>query len=217
MKNQAITFEVSPEIGSVSGEFDIPDTMKAILTLAHGAGAGFNHPFMKKLALTLCEKNIGTLRFNFPFIEKKKKIVDRPPIAELTIQRAIEKVKDVYPDVPLFASGKSFGGRMTSHLLSKNFDLGVRGIIFFGFPLHAPGNPGVERATHLMSVKIPMLFLQGTNDALATMPLIQQVTNALPNTTLVLYEKADHSFKANKRELIPELADQTSAWSDFFI
>jgi predicted alpha/beta-hydrolase family hydrolase len=217
MKNQAITFEVSPEIGSVSGEFDIPDKMKAMLTLAHGAGAGFNHPFMKKLALTLCEKNIGTLRFNFPFIEKKKKIVDRPPIAELTIQRAIEKVKDVYPDVPLFASGKSFGGRMTSHLLSKNFDLGVRGIIFFGFPLHAPGNPGVERATHLMSVKIPMLFLQGTNDALATMPLIQQVTNALPNTTLVLYEKADHSFKANKRELIPELADQTSAWSDFFI
>jgi predicted alpha/beta-hydrolase family hydrolase len=217
MKNQAITFEVSPEIGSVSGEFDIPDKMKAILTLAHGAGAGFNHPFMKKLALALCEKNIGTLRFNFPFIEKKKKIVDRPPIAELTIQRAIEKVKDVYPDVPLFSSGKSFGGRMTSHLLSKNFDLGVRGIIFFGFPLHAPGNPGVERATHLMSIKIPMLFLQGTNDALATMPLMQQVTSALPNTTLVLFEKADHSFKANKRELIPELAEQASAWSDFFI
>jgi predicted alpha/beta-hydrolase family hydrolase len=217
MKNHAITFEVSPQVGLVSGEFDIPENMKAILTLAHGAGAGFNHPFMTKLASALCEKNIGTLRFNFPFTEKKKKIVDRPPIAELTIQRAIEKVKEVYPDVPLFSSGKSFGGRMTSHLLSKNFELGVRGIIFFGFPLHAPGNPGVERARHLMSIKIPMLFLQGTNDSLATLPLIQQVTSALPNTTLVLYEKADHSFKANKRELIPELAEQASAWSDFFI
>jgi predicted alpha/beta-hydrolase family hydrolase len=217
MKNTAITFEVSPQVGSVSGEFDIPENMKAILTLAHGAGAGFNHPFMKKLALALCEKNIGTLRFNFPFIEKKKKIVDRPPIAELTVERAIEKVKQQYPDVPLFASGKSFGGRMTSHLFSKHFNLGVAGIIFYGFPLHAPGNPGVERAAHLSSVKIPMLFLQGSKDALATLSLMQQVTSELQNTKLVVFENADHSFKANKRELIPELAEQTSAWSDFFI
>jgi hypothetical protein len=217
MKTQAIVIEVSEQVGSVSGEVTTPEKMKAMLTLAHGAGAGFSHPFMKKLSVALSENNIGTLRFNFPFIEKKKKIVDRPPVAELTIQRAIEKAKELFPKVPLFASGKSFGGRMTSHLLSKNFDLGVKGIIFFGFPLHAPGNPGIERAAHLSSIKIPMLFLQGTNDALATLSLIQEVTSTLSQTTLTVFEKADHSFKANKRELIPELAAQTSAWSDFFI
>ena len=209
--------QVSENIGSVSGESVIPADMKSIFTLAHGAGAGMNHAFMKKISTALAEKNIGTFRFNFPFIEKKKKFVDPPAVAGLTVRRAIEFVSATYAGVPVFASGKSFGGRMSSQLLSKNHDTSVKGLIFFGFPLHPEGSPSVARAEHLQLIKIPMLFLQGTHDSLASLPLIQEVTSRLDATTLSLLQGADHSFKSGKQDFIVELAEKASGWCDFFI
>src|SRR5690606_19583489 len=118
-----------------------------------------------------------------------------------------------FPNTRLLAGGKSFGGRMTSQALSKSTGSGVHGIVFVGFPLHAPGNPGIERASHLKSVTVPMLFLQGTRDALADMTLMEKVSGHLPLSTLKKFEGADHSFKAGKQDLIPALAASISEWA----
>jgi len=204
--------KVSDKIGSVSAEVISPEKPKAILVLAHGAGAGMMHPFMKSLCDELCERNIATLRFNFPFIEQKKGRPDLPPIAHATIEVAIQAAEKKFPDIPLFAGGKSFGGRMTSQLMASKGISSVQGIIFFGFPLHQPGNPGMERADHLKQVKVPMLFLQGTRDALADFMLIQKVVKGLKKSKLVSFEGADHSFKAPKQNLIPALAESVAKW-----
>ena len=212
MQQQSLSLEVSPAIGNVSAECVVPEKAKCIITLAHGAGAGMNHSFMIALAKTLSEASIATMRFNFPFTENKKGRQDPPAVAHKTIQAAISKAKELFPELPLFVAGKSFGGRMTSQFLSAHHDATVKGIIFYGFPLHPSGKPSTERAEHLKDVKVPMLFLQGTKDELATWDLIESVCESLPRAKLVRIEGADHSFKAGKQNVIQVLADITNDW-----
>jgi predicted alpha/beta-hydrolase family hydrolase len=212
MKVTPLRLEVSDSIGAVSAELIAPEQLKAIVTLAHGAGAGMNHPFMTALANELAQRNIATLRFNFPFTEQKKKRPDFPAVAHKTIEVAINKAHELLPNVPLFVSGKSFGGRMSSQYLSKSQPDFVKGIIFFGFPLHPPGKPTIDRADHLKEVKVPMLFLQGTKDELATWNLMEQVTNELSLATLYKIDGANHAFKSGKQNLIPVLAQAMDEW-----
>lgn len=211
MKIDSLKIAVSDSVGKVSGETVIPETMNALLVLAHGAGADMNHKFMKMLAKGLAEQGIGTLRFNFPFMENKKGRPDVPAVAEKTIEAAISKALELFPTTRLFAGGKSFGGRMTSNLLSKRSQ-DVSGLVFYGFPLHAPGKPSKDRAVHLTDVKVPMLFLQGTRDALANLELITEVTSQLPLATIKILEGADHSFAAGKKDVMSELVEASKAW-----
>lgn len=214
MKQDSFVIPVSDSIGSVPAECTIPSSMKAMITLAHGAGADMNHRFMKDLAMALSDVAIGTLRFNFPYMVKKKKMPDPPAIAEKTVQAALMKIHDLFSDVPLFGSGKSFGGRMTSQYVSKHNPDFLKGLIFFGFPLHAPGKPSTDRAAHLQDIKVPMLFLQGTKDTLAANDLIAKVVGKLSHARLISFDGADHSFKVGKIELTSGLAARTSEWID---
>ncbi len=217
MKTKSLSLFVSDSIGSVTAEYIIPSRSDCIITLAHGAGAGMNHSFMTSLATLLAEQNIATLRFNFPFTEQKKGRPDSPAVAHKTIEAAIGNAHKKFPSVPLFVSGKSFGGRMSSQYLSLHPHPAVRGIIFYGFPLHPAGKPSIDRADHLKDVKLPMLFLQGTRDALATISLIEEVCSKLPQATLVKIEGADHSFKAGKQDIMPTLVNYTRNWTEEMI
>ena len=212
MKIEPLKIHVSDSIGEVSAELIQPENIKFMLTLAHGAGAGMNHPFMTGLSKELDALDIGTLRFNFPFAEQKKKRPDFPAVAHKAVEAAIQKASELFPAVPLFAGGKSFGGRMTSQFLSKTHQKDIKGIMFVGFPLHPAGKPSVERADHLKDVKNPMLFLQGTRDELAHWDLIQSVTSPLPMTSLIKIEGADHGFKISKQNALPLLAGHISEW-----
>lgn len=204
--------KISPKIGSVSAELTQPKKMKAVFTFAHGAGAPMNHPFMKAISKELEQLGIGTLRFNFPFMEEKKGRPDVPAVAHAAIEAAASHLHEEFPKTPIFLSGKSFGGRMSSQFMSKSAPEFVRGIAFYGFPLHAPGQPSTDRADHLKDIKVPMLFLQGTRDSLAQWDLIESVTGSLPTATLVKFEGADHSFKAGKANLLPDLAKAVAEW-----
>ena len=200
---------------SVSAEVYLPPLPKAIYVFAHGAGAGMNHAFMKELSEALADHQIATLRYNFLYMEQKKKRPDSPTVAHKAVEAAIQKAHELFPKLPLLAGGKSFGGRMTSRFLSSNHDAKVKGIVFVGFPLHPEGKPSVDRAAHLRNVKLPMLFLQGTKDTLAEWGLIEQVCSELPLSKLIRLEGADHSFKATKKQNpIPVLASQISQWID---
>ncbi len=212
MKTRSLSLKVSPAIGSVSAELIVPEKSKCIMTIAHGAGAGMNHSFMITLAQSLSEQAIATLRFNFPFAENKKGRPDPPAIAHKTIEAAISKAQKLFPKLPVFVAGKSFGGRMSSQYLSAHPLPEVKGIIFYGFPLHPPGKPSTERAEHLKDVKIPMLFLQGTRDELARWDLIESVCSSLPLATLIKIEGANHAFKAGKQNIIQLLANETKDW-----
>jgi len=214
MSTKNFSFQVSAEIGKVSSTFTIPKKPLCMMTLAHGAGAGMDHPFMVELANALAEKNIGILRFNFPFVENRKRRPDFPAVAHKTIEAALQQSKKNYPSLPLFLSGKSFGGRMSSQYLALHPAAAVEGIIFYGFPLHPAKKPSTERAEHLENVKQPMLFLQGTRDALAEWPLVDEVCSSLANACLLKFEGADHGFKKAKENLVPELARQTKEWID---
>jgi predicted alpha/beta-hydrolase family hydrolase len=167
---------------------------------------------MDTLAHLLCEREIATLRFNFPFAENKKGRPDTPAVAHQTIEAAIQNAGELCPGLPLLVAGKSFGGRMSSQCLAAHPNPSVNGIIFYGFPLHPPGKPSTERAKHLKDIKNPMLFLQGTKDELATLGLIEEVCSSLKRTTLVKIEGANHAFKAGKREILSLLADTTKEW-----
>lgn len=171
------------------------------------------HPFMEELATSLAETGIASLRFNFPFMEKPKKgPPDRPPVAHKTIEAVIAKSQKLFPALPLFVSGKSFGGRMTSQYMAERNETGVKGIAFFGFPLHAPGKPSNERAEHLKEIKVPMLFLQGSRDEFAEWELIKKVCAALKKATLVRIEGANHSYKAGKLNTMEILVKETKTW-----
>ncbi len=212
MKTTPLQIPVSKNLGSVSAEIIEPENAKAILTFAHGAGAGMNNYFMVGLANELAQLGIATLRFNFSYIEQKKKLPDPPAIAHKTIAAAIDKTHELFPSVPFFASGKSFGGRMSSqYLTTVNFKW-VKGIIFYGFPLHPAGMPLTERAEHLKTLKLPMLFIQGTSDELAELGLIEKVTGNLLTATLHKMEGTDHSFNAARHNLLPTLAQVTHDW-----
>jgi predicted alpha/beta-hydrolase family hydrolase len=216
MKNKEVTLTlpVSDSIGGVSAVVIEPEHPRAVLVLAHGAGAGMLHPFMSALANALAGKGIGTVRYNFPYMEKLRNRPDPPAIAGKTVAVAIEKAHELFPSLPLYAGGKSFGGRMTSQRLSRECPAFVKGIIFYGFPLHPLGSPSTERATHLKEVTIPMLFLQGTRDKMAERNLLEETCAALPLSTLIWLDGADHSFKAGKQELIPVLAEHTYQWME---
>ncbi|WP_354004949.1 alpha/beta hydrolase family protein [Ramlibacter albus] len=178
-----------------------------------------NHEFMTDLSSALEAHGIATLRFQFPYMEQGSKRPDSPAVAEAAIRAVVAEANRRLPDVPLFAGGKSFGGRMTSQAQAREPLPGVKGLVFVGFPLHPSGKPAVERANHLDEVAIPMLFLQGTRDALAELDLVKQVTTGLgARATLHVVEATDHAFHVLVRsgrsnaEVIEELATRVSAW-----
>lgn len=201
----------------MSAETTLSGNPKAIFVFAHGAGAGMNHPFMKELSTELANHGIATLRYNFLYMEQKKKRPDFPAVAHQAVAAAIGKAYELFPTTPIFAGGKSFGGRMTSQYLSAHPVSHVKGIAFVGFPLHPAGKPSIERAAHLEKIKLPMLFLQGTRDALAEWSLIEPLCQKLSTASLVKLEGADHSFKAAKQNLLPVLAAEINLWIDRLI
>lgn len=214
MRTEKLSIHVSDSIGSVSAEITTGAEISFLYVFAHGAGAGMNHPFMVKLSDALADLGVATMRYNFPYMEKGKKRPDPPAISEKTVRRAIETADAKLPGVRILAGGKSFGGRMTSQALATSPDQPVQGIVFVGFPLHAAGSPGTERAAHLKRIVQPMLFLQGTRDALADLTLMESVCSELRLATLHKFEGADHSFKAGKQDLIPALANAVKAWTE---
>ena len=203
----------------VSGHLRRPSHAVACLVLAHGAGAGMDHPFMVGVAGGLFARQIASLRFQFPFIEQGSKRPDRPALAQATVRAAVATAAQLAPDLPLFAGGKSFGGRMTSQAQAEAPLAGVRGLVFLGFPLHPPKTPSTQRAEHLRSVAVPMLFLQGTRDALADLALLRPVTEGIGATaTLAIFEGADHSFHVPVRsgrtdaQILDALCDTIESW-----
>ena len=203
----------------VSGLLQTPPDARACYVLAHGAGAGMQHFFMAAVAAELAQRGIATLRYQFPYMENRSKRPASPPVAQATVRAAVETALGRLPGLPLIAGGKSFGGRMTSQAQAKAPLRGVHGLAFLGFPLHPAGRPSRDRAEHLFDVQIPMLFLQGTRDALAELSLLKPVVKALGSrATLVLAEDADHSFhvpaKTGRKdsEVLAELLDAAAAW-----
>jgi uncharacterized protein len=197
-----------------------PPSAESLLVLAHGAGAGMTHPFMESLATELAALRVATLRFQFPYMEQKRKIPDRPPVLTATVFAAVQTAAKAAPDLPLFAGGKSLGGRMTSLAVAQQKLSEVQGLLFFGFPLHPPNQPGTKRADHLREIKQPMLFFQGTRDPFADLKLLRPICAALgARATLQVIETADHSFHVLKSSgrtdaaVLLELARTTSAWT----
>lgn len=204
---------------AVSGLWLAPPDAKATYVFAHGAGAGMAHKSMNAIAEGLAERGVATLRYNFLYMERGSGRPDSPALAHQAVRAAVAKANELAPTLPLFAGGKSFGGRMTSQAQALDPLPNVRGLIFFAFPLHPAGKPGDERAKHLDDVKIPMLFLQGTNDALASLDLLKPVTQKLgKRATLALFEHADHSFhvpaKSGRKdaEVLVEILDTAAKW-----
>ena len=189
--------------------------------LAHGAGAGMQHPFMAAITAGLAQRGIATLRYQFPYMEKGGRRPDPPRLAHATVRAAATTALRLVPELPLVAGGKSFGGRMTSQAQAAVPIPGVRGLVFLGFPLHPAGRPSQERGQHLFDVRIPMLFLQGTRDTLASLDQIEPLCKQLgAGATLRLFDGADHSFHVPARsgrtdaQVRSEMLDEFSAWID---
>ena len=181
---------------SVSALLLRPANTKALYLFAHGAGAGMTHKAMESNAQGLAERGVATLRYQFPYMEKGSKRPDPPRIAHAAVRAAAAEALRIAPDLPLFAGGRSFGGRMTSQAQADEPLAGVKGLAFLGFPLHPAGKPGIERADHLARVGVPMLFVSGDRDALAELDLLKPVVEGLgERATLHLVSHADHSFK----------------------
>jgi predicted alpha/beta-hydrolase family hydrolase len=185
---------------SVSGLLQAPRDARACLVLAHGAGAGMEHPFMAAVAAGLAGRGVATLRYQFPYMERGAKRPDAPALAQAAVRAAVDEAARLVPALPLFAGGKSFGGRMTSQAQSLSPLAGVRGLVFLGFPLHAPGKASDERGSHLLDVKVPMLFLQGSRDDFADMALLAPLVERLgARAMLKVLADADHSFHVPAR------------------
>jgi uncharacterized protein len=198
---------------------DTPENPRAVYVFAHGAGAGMTHSFMAKVASGLSARGIAVLRYNFPYMEQGSKRPDPPKAAHTAVRDAVAEAAQRFPGVPLYAGGKSFGGRMTSQAQAIEPLPGVRGLAFVGFPLHPAGKPSVERAAHLDDVKVPMLFLQGTRDELADLELLKPVVARLGDRAwLVTFEHADHSFHAPAKsgakdtEIMERMLDAMKEW-----
>jgi predicted alpha/beta-hydrolase family hydrolase len=205
----------------VSGLLQTPPRARACYVLAHGAGAGMKHPFLAAVAAELATRGIASLRYQFPYMERGAKRPDPPPLAQATVRAAVAAAARSLPDLPLIAGGKSFGGRMTSQAQAKAPLPGVRGLAFLGFPLHPANRPSRDRAEHLFDVHLPMLFLQGTRDALAALDQIEPACEKLgERATLMLFENADHSFHVPARsgrtdaQLRGEILDALASWID---
>ena len=207
--------------GEVSAVLTRPADARWMLVLAHGAGAGMRHAFMEALAEELVSVGVATLRYQFPYMEEGRGVPDRPKVLTATVAAAVRAAKEVAPGLPLLAGGKSMGGRMSSQAAADGFLNEVRGLVFFGFPLHPPKQPGTKRAEHLSRVAMPMLFLQGTRDALADLRLLRPICKELgARATLQVVETADHSFHvlkksgSNDQQVLRELAAATVAWAE---
>lgn len=215
-----LRFDASRSSGEVSALWMRPDDAVACLVFAHGAGAGMRHAFMEAVAGRLADRGIATLRFQFPYTERGGRRPDPQPILLATVRSAVAAAAEAADGLPLFAGGKSMGGRMTSLAAAAEPLAAVRGIVFFGFPLHPAGRPSAERGEHLARVALPMLFLQGTRDALADLELLRPVCEALGSrATLQIVDDADHSFHVRKRsgrsdeDVLDELADAVRGWT----
>jgi predicted alpha/beta-hydrolase family hydrolase len=228
LQAKALTVRVSDAAGEVAALLQRPRDARWLLVLAHGAGAGMRHAFMETLARELADVGVATLRYQFPYMQQGRRSPSPPAVLIATVRAAIAAAADAAPDLRLLAGGKSLGGRMTSHALVDRPGPGppdpvtrVRGVVFFGFPLHQPGKPSATRAEHLDRVTPPMLFLQGTRDTLADLSLVRAMCDTLgPRATLHIVDTADHSFQVLKRsgstdaEALRELAGTTASWAD---
>ena len=212
-----------PDIGEVSALWLCPASARWLLVLAHGAGAGMSHPFLGKLAAELASAEVATFRYQFPYMEQRRRVPDSPPLLKSTVRAAVRAASETAPDLPILAGGKSMGGRMTSQAAADHPPEleKARGLVFFGFPLHPPGNPGTKRAEHLAQVRLPMLFLQGTRDQFADLKLLRPICASLgARATLHEIETADHSFHVLKTsgktdaEVMRELAQSVRTWAD---
>lgn len=209
----------APGGDKVTGILIRPADATALFVFAHGAGAGMRHAFMESAAAALALRGIATFRYNFPYTESGSRRPDPKPVLLATVRSAVQRASALGGDLPLFAGGKSMGGRMTSAAAAAEPLAGVAGIIFFGFPLHPAGEPSNERAEHLSSVTVPMLFLQGTRDSLADLSLLKPEIRKLgKRATLYIVDEADHSFHVPKRtgrsdaDVLAEIADAASGW-----
>jgi len=209
-----------PNSGNVSALLLLPPNAHQLLVLAHGAGAGMQHSFMESLADALADVHVATFRYQFPYLEQHRHVPDSPAVLTSTVIAAVATAHQLAPTLPLFAGGKSMGGRMTSQAAAKDSLAPARGIVFVGFPLHPPKRPSTKRADHLAQVKLPMLFLQGTRDTLADLTLLRPICGKLgPLATLHIIDSADHAFHVLKRsgktdsQVLQELAQTTAAWA----
>jgi len=205
--------------GEVSALLVLPAEAQVMLALAHGAGAGIAHPFLASLAAELAAVGVATLRYQFPYMEQRRRVPDSPAVLTATVRAAVRKAAEAAPRLPLIAGGKSMGGRMTSQAAAQQPLEGVRGLVFFGFPLHPPNKPGTKRAEHLKKVTVPMLFLQGTRDTLADLTLLKPICEELgARATLHIIDTGDHSFHMLKKsgktdaDALRELAQTTASW-----
>ena len=222
---QRHVFEVSPDLGSVSSLCQRPPDAHALLVFAHGAGADMYHRSMDLMVDALSNHGVASFRYQFPYAERARSLQrrhapDRSPQLMKTIRAAVKAASEHAGDLPLFAGGKSMGGRMTSLAQADKPLPGVRGLVFFGFPLHPAGRPGTQRADHLRDVGVPLLFLQGSRDRLAPLEQIRPICRELGKTTwLHVVEHADHSFQVLKRtgrsdaEVLDELAGQVARFT----
>ncbi|MDB5883037.1 MAG: alpha/beta hydrolase [Ramlibacter sp.] len=219
-QGEAAQVEISlPAGGMVSGLLDAPPGAQACYVFAHGAGAGMAHGFMEQIASGLAQRAIAVLRFQFPYMQQGSKRPDSAAVAQAAVRAAVRTAAHELAGLPLFAGGKSYGGRMTSQAQAAEPLENVRGLVFIGFPLHPAGKPAIARADHLAQVDVPMLFLQGTRDALADFDLIAAVTAKLGRrATLHAIEGADHSFNVLVRSgrtdaaVREELLDAMARW-----
>ena len=215
-----LRFGVAETSGEVSALLVRPPDARRLYVLAHGAGAGMRHPFLESIAQALAERSIATLRYQFPYMERRAGRPDPPAIAAATVRAAVAEAARVAPGLPLVAGGKSFGGRMTSTAQAEAPLPGVRGLLFLGFPLHPRGRPDDKRAEHLAQVRVPMLFLQGDRDEFADLTLLRPVVQRLgERATLHLVEGGDHSFHVLKRsgrtdaDVMTELVATVDRWA----
>jgi predicted alpha/beta-hydrolase family hydrolase len=212
------------EITRVSALLQTPPQARTCYVLAHGAGAGMDHPFMTAVAAELARRGMATLRYQFPYMERGARRPDPPQLAQATVRAAVGAASALLPEHRLIAGGKSFGGRMTSQAQAKAPLPGVCGLVFLGFPLHPVGRPSQDRAEHLFAVQVPMLFLQGTRDKLAALDQIEPLCRRLGSrATLKEFAGADHSFHVPARsdrtdaQVLGELIDTLTGWVDGLI
>ena len=222
-KADKLTISMDKDV-RVSALLDAPKDARAALAFAHGAGAGMEHPFMAEIAAGMATRGIACLRYQFPYMEKGGKRPDPPKLAQATVRAAVATLGQRLPGLPLFAGGKSFGGRMTSQAQSESPLSGVRGLAFFGFPLHQAGKPSRTRGDHLFAVKLPMLFLQGTRDSLAALTELEPLCRDLgKRATLRIFDQADHSFHVPAKsgrtdaEIRQAMLDDFEVWTDAVI
>lgn len=215
-----LRFEATKRSGEVSALLLRPGLARWLLVLGHGAGAGMRHSFMEAIAERLAARGLATFRYQFPYMEQGSPRPDPSPVLMATVRSAVSAAAEAARDLPLLAGGKSLGGRMTSMTAAEKPLPGVCGLVFFGFPLHAAGKPGAERGEHLARVEAPMLFLQGTRDRLAELPLLRPLLSGLGNRAqLHVVNDADHSFHVPKGsgrsdpEVLKELAQTVTDWA----